>query len=212
MTGRKLSTKGPILIASGLALALFLALAANNVSSVAVQVSSEATITVVFTPDGMGFEATSSKDLSNVIVEYCDLQNHKHEFTSGQGLIFNHTDTQVILGVWVKSGDNGVPGGLPAGAGERFTNVGADCFVVTTTAASPPVTTDATVPTSSATTTGNTVSTSSGTPSVPTNGVSPTTPSPTNTTQIPVFPSAAALALACVGSLAGAFMLLRRRN
>jgi len=116
-----------------------------GVPSAALHVASHAGITVVFTPDDMGFEATSTKDLSNIIVEYCDLENHKHEF-SGSITVYNHTETQVILGVWVKSGNNGIPGGIPSGAGERFDNAGVDCDIQTTTPSTTPPTTTTEIP------------------------------------------------------------------
>lgn len=83
----------------------------------------DADITVVFSDDGMTINVTSTKDISNVIIEDCLGVTHKHD--NLDGLFFNHTETFVIAGVWVKSGDNSDPNG-PPGAGERFDNPNAD--------------------------------------------------------------------------------------
>ncbi len=82
-------------------------------------------ITVDFTADDMGFTVTSNKDISNVIVEFCTGIPHKDDGLSG--LTFVHTETQLIVGVWVKSGSNGIDGDAPSGAGQRFDNAGVDC-------------------------------------------------------------------------------------
>ncbi len=83
-----------------------------------------ATVSVEFSADGLGFEATSNKDIGNVIVVYCDLSHHKHDDLTGK--VFNHTEAQTIVGVYVKSGDNNNPNG-PPGAGEWFPNPYAEC-------------------------------------------------------------------------------------
>ena len=86
--------------------------------------NSIAEITVVFTADDMGFNVTSDKDLSNIIVLLCDETDHKHDGLTGY--YFNHTESQQILGIWVKSGSYQDPNG-PPGAGEWFENVGVEC-------------------------------------------------------------------------------------
>ena len=85
----------------------------------------DAVITVTFTADDMGFTATSTKDLSNIIVELCGGTVHKHDGLTGPS--YTHTEATAIVGVWVKSGNNGIGGSAPPGAGERFDNAGVDC-------------------------------------------------------------------------------------
>ena len=85
----------------------------------------DAVITVDFADDDMGFNVTSSKDISNIWVVLCDDSQHKHDDLDG--LFFNHTEDQEIVGVYVKSGDNGIEGNDPPGAGEYFANEGVDC-------------------------------------------------------------------------------------
>lgn len=83
----------------------------------------DAEITVDFSEDGLTINVTSTKDISNIIIEDCLGVTHKHDDLDG--LFFNHTETFVIAGVWVKSGDNSDPNG-PPGAGERFDNPNAE--------------------------------------------------------------------------------------
>lgn len=151
----------------------------------------DAVITVVFSGDDMGYTVNSTKGISNIIVQYCDLSidRHEEEFTGAELKVFSHTEDQVVMGIWVKSGANGIEGNEPPGAGERFDNEGVQCQPATTTNPTPTPTTDAPTPT-------------------------PTTdsPNPTPTTEIPFFPSNAALVLGAIGALGGVFAVMRRRN
>lgn len=171
----------------------------------------DADITVVFTADGLGFTATSTKDLSNIIVELCDGSIHKHDGLNGTSFV--HTEASAIAGVWVKSGNNGIGGDAPPGAGERFDNpVSCEPPVTTTTTTTtePPVTT--TEP--PVTTTEPPVTTTeppANTTAPPVTTTEPPSPSETPAPEIPVFPSWTALGLGLVGALGGAFAILRRR-
>lgn len=168
--------RAPVAIAGALAaLLLFAAFVAAA--------GDDAAITVVFTDDGMGFTANSTKDLSNIIVELCDGSLHKHDGLTGH--TFVHNETQAIAGVWVKSGNNGIPGNDPPGAGQRFDNPFAPC----------------TPTTSSSTTTTTTDEETSTTAS--------TTQTPSE--EVPFFTSAPALVLGLGGALGGTLLMLRRR-
>lgn len=81
-------------------------------------------IDVGFTLDGLGFEVASSKAISNVVVESCGGEQHKHEeeFTNSEIKVWNHTETQVVQYVYVKSGSDGENGTSP-----RFANLNAVC-------------------------------------------------------------------------------------
>lgn len=68
----------------------------------------------------MGFNVTSSKALSNIIIEYCSGDTQKIEFED-EVETYSFTGNQSILGVWVKSGSFKDDAG-PPGAGERFDN------------------------------------------------------------------------------------------
>lgn len=97
-------------------------------------------IDVVWHEDGMGFNVTSSQDISNVIVELCprddQRQAHKHEAVFQQEDIreWEHREDETITDIWVKSGDNHDPTQEQPpepynnpGAGEHFENEDAVC-------------------------------------------------------------------------------------
>ncbi len=193
---------------------------------------SSAVITVTFTGDDMGFTATSTKDLSNIIVELCDGSIHKHDGLTGPTYV--HTETGLIAGVWVKSGNNGIGGSAPPGAGERFDNLGVDCDVPTPTCGEnttcPPPTctqdcetgtttsssttssspsTSGTSSTESTTSTESSTSTESTTSTESSSTTQNTTTTPT--TEVPFFPSSTALVLGVAGALGGVALMLRRR-
>lgn len=101
---------------------------------------SAAEIDVEWHEDNMGFNVTSSKEISNVIVEYCprddQRQAHKHEkvFQTSNLKEWEHRENETITDIWVKSGNNHDPTQKqpPApfdnpGAGEHFENPNADC-------------------------------------------------------------------------------------
>jgi hypothetical protein len=120
-------------------------------------------VNVVFDADDMGFTATSDKDISNVIVELCDQTLHKHDGLTGH--TYTHDEAQGIVGVWVKSGNNGIPGNNPPGAGERFDNAGVDCTpelpcIITQTCIIPCEVTQTCVTSSTSTTSSSSTSTS----------------------------------------------------
>lgn len=83
------------------------------------------------------FSVTSCKDISNVIVELCDGTMHKHELNAGR--TFDHEESQGVVGVWVKAGDNhNEDASAPPGAGERFDNEGVVCDAPPATTQPPP--------------------------------------------------------------------------
>lgn len=101
---------------------------------------SEAEIEVTWHEDNLGFDVNSSKDISNVIVEFCPREDqrvaHKHEAEFEEEDIKNwtHRENETVIAIWVKSGDNHNPDGPqpPApfnnsGAGEYFENENAEC-------------------------------------------------------------------------------------
>lgn len=148
-----------------------------------------AVITVDFHEDDMGFNVTSTKDISNVIVELCDGTLHKHDDL--EGLTFNHTEDQKVVSVYVKSGNNGIEGNDPPGAGERFFNDGVDCDEETQTETE----------TETQTTTGSESETETG------------SESETETEEIPFFGGAgpSMVALGALAAMGGAFLMMRRR-
>lgn len=162
---------------------LFLAIGAALALAVpATAVPEAAVITVEFHDDDMGFNVTSTKDISNVIVELCDGTLHKHDDLDG--LYFNHTEDQEIVSVYVKSGNNGIEGNDPPGAGERFLNEGVDCDETTST---------------TTTTSGSETTTT-------------TSETETETEEIPFFGNSPAMVgVGALGALGGAFLMLRRR-
>ncbi len=100
----------------------------------------DADVEVEWHEDGMGFNVTSSKDISNVIVELCPRGDeriaHKHEdrFEEEDIKEWTHRENETIVAIWVKSGNNHDPNDPkpPApfdnpGAGEYFENTEADC-------------------------------------------------------------------------------------
>lgn len=118
---------------------LTVAVAATMVMAFAVPAQAQgqggdAEITVEWHEDGMGFNVTSSKDISNIIVTDClDLATHKHEYGDNNTTI-NHTEVFEIKAIWVKSGNNHNESGPqpPApfdnpGAGEYFENPNVTC-------------------------------------------------------------------------------------
>ena len=151
----------------------------------------DADVNVVFDGDGMGFTATSTKDISNIIVEDCAGETHKHDGLDG--LIFVHGEDFLIAAVYVKSGNNGIEGNIPPGAGELFVNVGAcddETSSETTTATSH----------SSSTTTDEESTTTADLP-----------PTDDDSTEVPFFTSGTALVLGLSGALGGTLIMLRRR-
>lgn len=172
----------------------------------------DADVNVVFDADDMGFNATSTKDISNIIVEDCEGDTHKHDDLDG--LYFVHREDFVIAAVYVKSGNNGIEGNQPPGAGERFVNEGA-CDEETSSSSS--TTSDETSTTSdeSSTTSDETTTTSDETSSdsEETSSDSEETSSDPgeNTTEVPFFTSGTALVLGMGGALAGTMVMLRRR-
>lgn len=102
--------------------------------------SGQAQIEVEWHTDDMGFNVTSSKEISNVIVEVCprddQRQAHKHEDVFQQEDIkeWEHREDETIVAIWVKSGNNHDPTGPHPpepfdnpGAGEYFENEDAVC-------------------------------------------------------------------------------------
>jgi len=160
----------------------------------------DAVITVDFAADDMGFNVTSTKDISNVIVVLCDDSQHKHDELDG--LHFNHTEAQEVVGVYVKSGNNGIEGNDPPGAGEYFANEGVDCGETSTSTSSSTSDTDTG-------TSGSETDTSTSSTDTATTGSESDTE--TDTGEIPVFGTATTLALGIGGALGGALLMLRRR-
>lgn len=85
----------------------------------------DAEIDVEWHDDGMGFDVTSTKDISNIWVEYCPGDKHKHDNLNSKE--YTHEENKEISRIWVKSGNNGQPDNQPPGAGEEFVNQNADC-------------------------------------------------------------------------------------
>lgn len=91
---------------------------------------SQPQIYVTFSGDRQSVNVTSSKDLSNVVLEFCDGVHYKFDGLSGKNRTFaglgNHAG-KIIKTVWVKSGSNSSNDG--PGYGERFNNptAGDDC-------------------------------------------------------------------------------------
>lgn len=101
---------------------------------------SAAEVEVEFHEDNMGFNVTSTKEISNVIVETCPVEDqrqaHKHEdvFEADDIKNWTHEEDEIVTDVWVKSGDNHDPDDKqpPApfddpGAGEHVENEDAVC-------------------------------------------------------------------------------------
>ena len=149
----------------------------------------DAVITVVFTADDMGFNATSSKDLSNVIVELCNGTLVKYDGLTGHSFV--DTEAQKIASVYVKSGNNGIEGNQPPGAGQRFFNAGVECSE-----------------TSSSTSDTSTSSTDTSTSDT---GTSTSDTETTTHNEIPFFPTGAALGLGVAGALGAGLLLVRRK-
>lgn len=87
--------------------------------------ASSAEITVVF--DGASVAVESSKDISNIVLEFCDGTTQRFEGLSGLTGTFSGTgdnEGKILKGIWVKSGDN--KSGDGPGYGEYFAS-GADC-------------------------------------------------------------------------------------
>lgn len=100
----------------------------------------DADIDVEWHEDNMGFNVSSDKEISNVIVELCpkgdQRQAHKHEdvFKREDLKEWTHRENETVIAIWVKSGNNHDPTGPqpPApfnnpGAGEYFENPDAEC-------------------------------------------------------------------------------------
>ena len=175
----------------------------------------DAVITVVFADDDMGFNVTSTKDLSNVIVVLCDGSQHKHEFVLESGY-FNHTEDQEVTGVYVKSGNNGIEGNDPPGAGEFFANEGVDCSETTTSTSDTDTETSGSetdTETSGSETDTETSGSETDTETSGSETDSETSGSDTGTEteEIPVFGTATTLALGVGGALGGALLMLRRK-
>ena len=178
----------------------------------------DAVISVRFADDDMGFNVTSSKDISNVIVVLCDGSQHKHDDLTGH--FFNHTEDQEVTGVYVKSGNNGIEGNDPPGAGQFFPNEGVDCSETTTSTSSTDTSTSSTDTSTSDTdtettgsetdseTTGSETETETGSE---TGSETTGSDTETETGQIPVFGTATTMALGIGGALGGALLMLRRK-
>src|SRR5688572_23258144 len=96
MSSRTLRPGKKTVIAAVAALVAVVSLVAIGLPSTASHVASHADITVTFAANDMGFNATSTKGLSNIIVAPCVGASHKHEFTGPEIFWFNHTETFVI--------------------------------------------------------------------------------------------------------------------
>lgn len=158
--------------------------------------SPPAVITVDFADDDMGFNVTSSKDISNVIVVLCDGSQHKHDGLDGH--YFNHTEDQEVTGVYVKSGNNGIAGNDPPGAGQFFPNEGVDCSETTTSTSSTDTSTSSTETTTSSTDTTTTATNTTTVPDIPEE-------------EVPFFGAPLTIGLGLVGAAGGALLMLRRR-
>lgn len=183
------STRVTLLLAMGGALLLALPAAMAQ--------SAPAVIVVTFSDDDKSVSVFSSKDISNVYVQVCgplvahNLPNpnpHKHDSLTGH--YFNHTETLKIVGVYVKSGNNGLVSNDPPGAGQFFANAGVTCESTSTTT---------TTSDSETTTTSDNETT--------------TTTSETDppTEEVPFFGAPAVMGLGIAGAVGGALFMLRRR-
>jgi hypothetical protein len=87
----------------------------------------DAVVTVVFDEDGLGYNVTSTKDLSNIVVDFCVGDNWTYDDLTG--LDFAGSENRTVAGLWVKSGNNGDDNdtSAPAGAGVYVANADADC-------------------------------------------------------------------------------------
>jgi hypothetical protein len=77
------------------------------------------TVSANFASDGKSVTAMSTKDLSNVVLKYCDGTNQKFESLSGFSATFSGTginSDKSIEGVWIKSGCNNSGDGPGYGA------------------------------------------------------------------------------------------------
>ncbi len=80
-----------------------------------------AQITAVFSEDYVSVDVESTKDLSNVVLQFADGTYQKFDGLTDLTGTFEGDDGQNIVRVWVKSGTND-SGDCP-GCGERFTNI-----------------------------------------------------------------------------------------
>lgn len=88
----------------------------------------EADISAEFSKDSTSVTATSSKELSNVVLEFCDGSQQKFDGLTDRTGTFTGTGDhagKVIVTAWVKSG--GFLSGDGPGFGERFDNADAAC-------------------------------------------------------------------------------------
>jgi hypothetical protein len=212
-TTRTRITRATLLLAIGGAL-FFLAMPGAAVPPA--DPGADAVITVEFSADDMGFNVTSTKGISNVWVLFCERDPHKHEF-SAEILFFNHTETDVVTGVYVKSGNNGVDVPGLGGAGEFFANEGVDCSSETTTSTSDTDTETSGSETETETSGSETETETSGseteteTSGSETDSETSGSETQTETEEIPVFGTATTLALGVGGALGGTLLMLRRR-
>ncbi|MEQ8477434.1 MAG: PKD domain-containing protein, partial [Fulvivirga sp.] len=82
----------------------------------------EAEVSAVFADDNLSVTANSTKDLSNVVIKYCDESTEKYDDLSGNSQTF--TSEIIIIGIWIKSGCNLSDDG--SGFGEYIENVNWD--------------------------------------------------------------------------------------
>uniref|UniRef100_UPI004049EEAB PKD domain-containing protein n=1 Tax=Fulvivirga sp. TaxID=1931237 RepID=UPI004049EEAB len=82
----------------------------------------EAEVSAVFADDNLSVTANSTKDLSNVVIKYCDESTEKYNDLSGNSQTF--TSEIIIIGIWIKSGCNLSDDG--SGFGEYIENVNWD--------------------------------------------------------------------------------------
>lgn len=71
--------------------------------------SGNATTTAAFSTSGVHLSATSSRDLSNVVLAFADGTHQKFEGLTGKTKIFQGTGSntnKVVTGAWIKSGNN----------------------------------------------------------------------------------------------------------
>lgn len=129
---RKWSGAVAVLMAAAMVLSLAATVSAHHKEGHTQEPPEEAIaeIEVEWHEDGMGFDVTSDKEISNVIVEDCFGVTHKHDNINEK--TFDHRENFTIAGIWVKSGANHAGEGAPPGAGERFDNPEADCPPVAT--------------------------------------------------------------------------------
>jgi hypothetical protein len=81
------------------------------------------TVSATFSADDLSVTTNSSKDLSNVVLEFCDGLRQKYDGLSGKSKTFTGTDSnagKLIKGVWIKSGCNSSGDG--PGFGEYVAN------------------------------------------------------------------------------------------